>query len=516
MIDANVHLECPAGRKTPMNLRTLLLTLLILCPWASVCPADAPSSADFDAVAREAFATGATPGMSVAVVQGDKTLFVSGYGLADVERRIPVTAETVFYVASTGKAFTALEAQLVAAKGGFSLDDPLSKLLPGAPLDPALDPARISLRDLLTHTHGISNRGPVSIRCAFTGEGTSEELAGLLRFHPPAKDGRAFTYSNVGYDIAGLVLDRKVEGGWRAGIERDVLVPLGMRRSGPRISRFASKDLAQPYELGTSGFEPVRYSKTDENMNASGGELSTAADLARFVRVHLGEGRLEGRVIFPARLILESRRLQADQTKQFGEMERYGWGLGWDLSTYEGDSLVSRFGSYSGFRSHVSYIPSRGIGIVVLVNGGAAASPFADALALSLYDRLLERGDAGERFRSRLERYKADLAKGTEMIRQERARRAARSQQLPHDLSAYEGVYVSPQYGRMRWKATGGRLEVTMGAASSVAEVYEAAANKLRVELMGSGSVVEFAIPEGATRATGLKFLDAEFTRSGS
>lgn len=499
-----------------MRLRHPMLWFLTMYLGVAAPSAAAPTAADFDALAREGFASGATPGMSVAVVQGDKTLFVAGYGYADVEGKIPVTPETVFYIASTGKAFTALEAQLIAARGEFGLDDPLSKLLPGVPLDPALDPSKISLRDLLTHSHGISGSGPVSFRCAFTGEGTSEELKGLLRFHPPAKDGRAFSYSNLGYDVAGFIIDTKVKDGWRAGIERDVLAPLGMKRSGPRVSRFAAKDLAHPYELGGAGFERVRYGKKDENMNASGGELSTAADLARFVRVHLNGGRLDGRAVVPERVIFESRRRQAEQTRQLGEMTRFGWGLGWDLATYEGDTLVSRFGAFSGFRSHVSYMPSRGIGVVVLVNGGRAAAPLADMVALSLYDRLLERTDAGDRLRNRLGRHNSDMQKAAEGIRQDRERRAGRDQRLPHALSAYEGVYVNAQFGRMHWTAKGDRLEVTMGAAACTAEPFDAATNKMRVELTGGGSVVEFTIPAGGARATALKFQDAEFTRAGS
>ncbi|MEK7316504.1 MAG: serine hydrolase [Candidatus Eisenbacteria bacterium] len=499
-----------------MRLRHSISWFVMLCLAATVCSAGTPSPADLGALAREAFASGATPGMSIAIVQGDTTLFVSGYGYASVEEKIPVTPETAFYLASTGKAFTALEVQLLAAKGEFSLDDPLSKLLPGAALDSALDPNKISLRDLLTHTHGISGRGPVTFRCAFTGEGTGEELAGLLRFHPPAKEGRSFSYSNLGYDVAGLIIDRKVKGGWRAGIERDVLTPLGMRRSGPRVSRVSPKDMAQPYERGAVGFERIRYGKRDENMNASGGELSTAADLARFVRVHLNGGWLEGRSIIPERVILESRRKQAQQTRQFGEMTRYGWGLGWDLAMYEGDTLVSRFGDFPGFRSHVSYMPSRGIGVVVLVNGGGASAPLADIVALSLYDRLLERADVVDRLRNRLAGHGTDMQKAAEGIRLDRERRAGRDQRLPHALSAYAGDYVNPQFGRMRWTTNGDRLEVTMGAAGCTAEVFDASTNKMRVELTGGGSIVEFEIPPGGARATALKFLDAQFTRSGS
>jgi len=499
-----------------MRLRISILSILIQGLVVGTCLAGAPSGAELDALVREAFASGATPGMSVAVLQGDKTLFVSGYGYADVERKLAVTPETIFYLASTGKAFTALEAQLLAERGEFDLDDPLSTLLPDLVLGPGLDPDKISLRDLLTHTHGISNDGPVSFRSAYSGEGTSEELIRLLRSHPPAKEGRSFAYGNIGYDVAGLVLDRKIDGGWRAGIERDVLAPLGLKRSGPRVSRFSSRDLAQPYEQGLAGFERVTYAKQDANMNASGGELSTAQDLARFVRVHLNGGRLEGRSVVPERVILESRRRQAEQTRQFGEMARYGWGLGWDLSTYEGDTLVSRFGSFPGFRSHVSYLPTRGLGVVVLVNGGRVASPLADIVALSVYDLLLERSDAAERLRARLERQKPDMQKMAEMIRQDRERRAGRDQRLPHALSAYEGVYESTEYGRMRWKLKGNRFEVTMGAASCTAEVFDGASNKMRVELTGGGSVVEFAIPPGSAHATRLKFLDAEFTRSGS
>lgn len=475
-----------------------------------------PTASELDAIVRTAFASGASPGLAVAVVEGDRTTFAGGYGYADVERKIPVTPETVFYLASTGKAFTALEAQIAAERGAVSLDATLAALLPGVALHEPLDRSTITLRDLLTHTHGIANDGPVSIRAAYTGEGTSEEMTRLLRFHPPAAEGRAFRYGNIGYDVAGLVLDRVVKGGWRAGIEREVLAPLGMKRSAPRVSRFKMDELAQPYEHGPGGFERIRFAKADRNMNASGGELSTALDMARFLRAHLNDGMLDGRRVLPARVARESRRLQAEQKKDYGEMAAFGWGLGWDLSVYEGDTLASRFGGFPGFRSHVSYMPSRGVGVVVLVNGGGMASPLADHVALALYDRLLDRPDAGERLQARLERQKADVEKISEMIRKDRERRAARDQRLPHPLAAYTGVYESPEYGRMQWAIKGERLEVTMGTATCRSEVFDGTTNKLRVELLGAGNVVEFSIPAGAERATALKFLDTEFRRIGS
>src|SRR6266550_3255966 len=92
------------------------------------------------------------------------------------------------------------------------------------------------------------------------------------------------------------------------------------------------------------------------------------------------------------------------------------------------------------------------------------------------------------------------------------ARRAARPQTLPHPLESYVGTYANPVYGHLVISLANGKLEARMGAAWSAVEVYDSAANKLRVELFGNGDVLNVTMTEG--RASAVEFSGIEFQRT--
>lgn len=134
-------------------------------------------------------------------------------------------------------------------------------------------------------------------------------------------------------------------------------------------------------------------------------------------------------------------------------------------------------------------------------------------MATYVYDRLLAKPGLGSTYEAKLQ----ELAEGAAARRREIAdhleERAARQKPLPHPLSAYAGTFENPELGRIEWSVRGKRLEARMGVMWSEAEVYDAAANQLRVELMGGGQVIRFQF-EG-DRAVRLRYLGRTFTRQG-
>jgi hypothetical protein len=195
--------------------------------------------------------------------------------------------------------------------------------------------------------------------------------------------------------------------------------------------------------------------------------------------------------VFPAYAIAATHAKHADQDRAFGPFHRFGWGYGWDLGTYEGKTIVHRFGGFSGYRSHVSFEPVSETGVVVLVNGDGPASPAADLMATYIYDRLLGRADLAAEYDRRFSELESRAAEYKKAAADELAKRAARKAPLPHPLGAYAGTYENAKRGAMTWRVVGDGLEVRMGVASSRAEVYDAVKDQLRVELLGGqrGSV---------------------------
>ncbi len=461
---------------------------------------------------QEVFALDLSPGMGVAVVRGNEVVYANGFGFADIKTQRRVTPETIFYIASTTKSFTAFAAALLHQRGKLNLDAPVSRYLPALRLQSPLSADSISMRDLLTHTHGIDNDGPVVFRTAFSGEHTNKQLIELLSAHKPASTGRAFSYGNIGYNIAGLAMDAALGASWKEVLQKEIFKPLGMKSTTAYMSKADHNRLALPYIAEEKGYRP-HYAKSDANMHAAGGHVTTVLDLARWLIVHLNAGRIDGKQVFPAEVVAETHRQQADQDRNFGNYHRYGWGLGWDLGTFEGDTLIHRFGSFPGFRSHVSFMPRHKIGVVVLVNESFLGSRLADMVASCIYDRLLEKTGVEEKHRNLLAQFKEESAKGRARIAEDRAKRAARPQQLPHPLAAYTGAYENAEYGRMDWRVVDGKLEASMGLLHSSVEVYDAEKNQLRVELTGRGEVIEFSLH--GDRAEAITYDELRFVRAG-
>ena len=142
--------------------RLAVILLAFGCAGAQTPSASSASSASavLDSTLAKIFSLDLAPGMSIAVVRDTQVIYAKGFGWADVEARRPVTPQTIFYIASTTKSFTGLAAAMLAEQGRLDLDAPLTRYLPTAKLQAPLNPDSITLRALLSHTHGIDNDGP--------------------------------------------------------------------------------------------------------------------------------------------------------------------------------------------------------------------------------------------------------------------------------------------------------------------------------------------------------------------
>ena len=466
---------------------------------------------NIDRLVDKMFAIDMTPGLAVCIVKGNVLLYAKGFGFADVENRRPVTTETLFYIASTTKSFTGLAATLLHHSGKIHFDSSMHYYLPSVRLQPPLSPDSISVRALLTHTHGIQNDGPVVFRTAFSGEYTKTQLLELLVKHKPSPTGRFFSYGNLGYNIAGFVMEEATHASWKDLVRQQVFEPLGMTSTRASLSGIDEKRLAMPYAALGTGYQRLPYSKSDANMHAAGGHVSTVLDLAKWFIVQINMGKVGGKQVFPANVVAETHAIQAIQDRNFAMFHRFGWGIGWDLGTYEGDTLIHRFGSFPGFRSHVSFMPQYNIGVAILVNESSLGSFLCDVVASSIYDELLQKAERGKKLAATLAGLEENARKGRIAIAEHMAARAARPQTLPYPLTMYTGTFENGELGKMKWLVVDGRLEARIGLARSSVEVYNGQENKFRVELTGGGEIVAFMIQEG--KVSGLTYSGREFTR---
>jgi CubicO group peptidase (beta-lactamase class C family) len=318
--------------------------------------------------------------------------------------------------------------------------------------------------------------------------------------------------------VAAMVIDALRPEGWRRYLEEHVYRPAGMQQTFARVSGLDTQRFARPHHLRADGrFETEMFFKTDATMNSAGGHVASLNDLARWAIVQMDNGRIDGRQVFPADAVALSHRVIATHTnenaRRFAYFDRVGWGAGWDIGTYEGERMVSRFGGYHSFRSHLSFLPRRRIGVVAMSNGGLG-SPLTDVIAAFAYDLEAGRPEARDRAEQRLAELIARRSANLQAAGKEEAARAARQRvPLTRPVADYTGHYAQSPYGEVIISERDGRLEYRWGAVFGPAETYDASRDQLQIEIAGRVQMVTFEFA-GPGPARSLSLQGVTFARS--
>ncbi|WP_292067178.1 serine hydrolase domain-containing protein [Brevundimonas sp. UBA7664] len=470
----------------PLRLAALAVAAVMLAaPPAVAAPDVVRLRSDADAFIRRAMdRIGVVPGLAIAVVDGDETVMTAGYGVADLATGAPVDADTRFYIASSTKSFTALAIAAMDARGEIDLVSPLSTWS-GAPGLPA-DLGRVSLSDLLSHRSGLDN-SPISYRAAFSGDHTPEVMQRLLAATVTLDDTPygTFRYSNAGYNLATTLLEARDGRDWRLLVRDEVLNPLGMADTTGWLSEARAEGaVITAGHLGYPADGPVRspLQKVDATMQSAGGLVSTPGDMARWLEVQINDGVLDGRRVFPEGLVASTHQPLAANETTFGPYTRESYGLGWQIGRYGDDVLIHHFGNFSGSRAHVSFMPARRIGVVVMVNEDVLAGGLADLVANYVYDWRAARPDLEAFYDAAVGELVDRRDRGRAAIARQQAERAARPSMLARPVAAYVGTYESPLLGTVRIAERDGAMVVSMGVMEAVAESFTQP-ESVRVEL---------------------------------
>ena len=498
------------ARLSMRPIRTAFLSLMMAALGPAVASAQSPAlNARVDSVMNALMALDLTPGSGIVVVRDTQIVYMKGFGYADVEAKRAFTPETGFYIASTTKSFTGLASALLDKKGVFKLDAPLHQYLPALKLKSPLDADSITIRSLLSHTHGISNNGPVAIRLAYTGEYNGDaELVKFLEQHEAAKTGRAFSYGNIGYNVAALAMDAVTKKSWKDVLQAELFVPLGMKRTSAYVSKFARNDLATPYQMTLDGWKARPYGKVDANMQSAGGLITTLRDMSQWLEAHVNNGRINGKQVLPASAFVEAHSNLAPFERKTQTGTQIGYGLGWNINIVGTDTVFVHGGGFPGFSTYMSFVPSRKIGIAVFANTDGLGGALTE-IGTALVYQAITNGEMKSQFS--LDQLASIIGQEKERMTADLKRRAARPQNLQFPLDAYTGVFENPAMGKLRLTQVNGKLEANLGAAWSAVEVFDNTNNKLRFALFGNGEVVSVEMKDG--KAVALSFGGSEYKR---
>lgn len=326
-------------------------------------------------------------GAAVAAFNRDGICFAGGLGYADLERGEPVTPATVFRVASVSKLLTTTLLLTLADGGRIDLDGEVNEHLPPELrlTDQAGVPSGATIAQLLSHSSGLAYgfRGAeMGNRVAsFVANGArvgtlADAISGLPFAHAP---GERVVYSNPAFNVAGFVAAGVSGQPFEEAALARVLAPLGMDAS-TFGSRPRGPGVATPYG---SFLPPGVSSKPADRMRLiatpMGGLTTSVTDLARFGRMVLEGGTLDGRSLVGSETLARATSLAARNHPDLDQ----GYGLGFKVRTWRGRTLVGHDGNMPGVSAQFVLSPHDGVGVAVLTNGYALSVPH-EAAAIAL------------------------------------------------------------------------------------------------------------------------------------
>ncbi len=454
------------------------------------------------------------PGFAIAVVKDNKPVLIQGYGYADREKGIKANASTPFYIASATKSFVGTLAVILENEGKLDLNAPLTSYKPFKNLKNKAVFDDITITDLLRHTSGIEN-GPLTFRDAYTGDKPREVMVMLLEEATKIRaEGKTYSYANLGYNILDILLEEELGMNWRDLLNEKLFMPLKMKHTTAYISEVEKNKwgLAWPYmAFGKGEVNRADLMKDDSMMQAAGGLVCSAEDVANWLLFNLNSGKLKGKQVYAANLLSKTQNKQIGYEREGQIFTDNGYGLGWISANYGKENVKYHFGGFSGFFSHISFMPDQSIGVAVFANESNFGSRIANTIAAYAYDRMLSEISEGE-----YEKAVADLENGMAriemMVAADREKQSKRTWQLERPMTAYEGEYFNKFLGTVKVSIKDGKPVLSLGRLMSTATPFTQK-NTMRVELMpGRGEVIRFGLKETGSVAE-LVYQGEKFER---
>jgi CubicO group peptidase (beta-lactamase class C family) len=338
---------------------------------------------EFDAFVGARMRADAVPGLSVAVVAGDRVRWLRGFGTADLATGAPARPQTAYLWFSMTKIVTATSVMRLAEQGLLDLAAPVNEYVPAFAV--IRQPIAVTARHLLSHTSGLANPLPIRWVHPAGTPGPDHRLFvdrllarhTRLRFTP----GERASYSNLGYLVLGEVIARTTGTAFEDAVRELVLTPLGMRHTGFTYQDAGEPQPATGYQRLAAPLTPllraflpegvvgrrhgryVAYKPFYVDGAAYGGLVGGVDDVARLALLHLNDGTVDGTQLLSPQATAAMRQI----TPRGG---RYDFGLGWfrPHRRDSGPAFVEHLGGGSGFFNVLRLYPKLRLGVVLMGN----------------------------------------------------------------------------------------------------------------------------------------------------
>lgn len=345
------------------NLLALLLSLLLL--FAPCTQAQQPNDIQarvpqIEKMIAEEMAKNSVPGLAVAIAKDGRILYAKGFGYADVENKVPFTAQTVSRIGSISKTFTALAVMQLAEQGKINLDAEVQTYVPTFPKKQA----PITVRQLLGHLTGIRHYKGIEFLSAKSYSDVESSLA-IFKDDPLLHEpGAKMSYTTYGYSLLSRVVEAASGESFGAYLQTHIITPLALnqtylddpRRLIPQRARNYTKPKDQPLQNATYVDQSNKW--------GGGGLLSTVEDLIKYAAAHDTD-----------KLAKQETIKQMFTGLKTNDGKPTGYGLGWAVATEAGKRRIEHSGGSMGATSILTKYPEQGLIIAALTNCDHYSAP---------------------------------------------------------------------------------------------------------------------------------------------
>lgn len=311
------------------------------------------------------------PSISIALVKDDKIVWADAFGYTNVKKQFPATKETVYNTGSTFKSVTAMAVMQSADAGKLNLDDPVNRYLQPPIQDLSADGKPVTIRHLLSHHSGLD--GPVEIIPLWEKDlpNTLKEIASEITVIEPP--GRNYEYCNHCYALAGLIIENVSGKSFQEYLVDHLFKKLDIKTLGPVVpTPEMIEELALPYYIDKNRSHPETQYRFD--VFPAGDIYLIPSDMAKFLILHLNEGKFNGETI------LKPETIEEIHSPQFGSH----YGLGVEVHGKGKDIMLEHGGAVPGFMSFFKADVNSKTGVYIVSNCVGSQDPLIAVCDLSL------------------------------------------------------------------------------------------------------------------------------------
>ena len=400
------------------------------------------------------------PGIAVSIVNRDSIVFSKGYGYANLNEKTEVDSNTLFAIASNTKAFIAAALAQLVEKEKINWIDKVIDYLPYYRLYDEYTTNNMTIEDLLCHRNGLFTFSG-DLLWFGTIKSPEDIIAAQQHLKPVAPFRTKYGYSNISYLAAGKIIEKVTDTTWTDYVSHHFLKPLKMDRTLTSTNQLKnSKNVATPYFFENGRNHPLEWTNWD-NIGPAASLISSVNDHSKWLILNLNKGTLNGKVYFTEQSFnnLTTPRINHQVFENSENVNFRSYGLGWSIQDYQGYKIIGHSGGYDGMISKSTFVPEKGIGIIVLTNN---INWVSSALVNKTLDVLLaDKMDGKDWSKLYLDiKTKRDSTAHSKQVENEKLRGKLNSKILP--LDNYVGKYKDVMYGTTTITKQGDKLFMSM------------------------------------------------------